>query len=140
MVTIVRKRRRVRNPALLRSIGFEFTNDPVTPACELARTAVLDPIAKALGVESDQPQKVAQVVLMRWRNRLVELRDLGWKPLQETTNWLAALNCSPATVQCSVASSIQCQHTICPWCHTRRIVRLLDRIGYGDRENFFKSM
>ncbi len=106
-------------------VNFDFTAAPVTEASHIVREVGLWPLARACGLKDPYPVKAAEVVLLRYRNRLWELQKAGWQRMLVSTNLLAAANCLPETVRCTASKSLRCHLAICPWCHMRRVTKFL---------------
>lgn len=133
------KSKRMRPPLERRElfsgfVKFEFTDAPVYESSRIAREFALWPVSNACGVPPGKPRLSARVVLDRYRNQLSKLHKLGCKQMKTLTSVVAAANCLPETVRCTVSSSLTCEMTLCPWCHTRRVTDYLKALKVNDKE------
>lgn len=122
-------------------VEFDFNDDPVSGSAIVARRAVLWPLSAAFGTEFPNPTLAARLVLLQWRDLVKRLAEAGFDKLTKFTQQTLCGNCFPSTV-CSPTRPLTfvCRYAFCPWCHSRKVERLAEKLGFDDSERFHRLL
>ena len=117
-----------------RDLYYKFHTILHEPSAHTARLAILWPILGQLANSEDGQIGALQLLLKRYRERLLELYSFGYEKLQgeDTRRLEFARNCWPSMgliEPVTGSSGGVCDRTqICPWCYGRRVIRMFDAV------------
>jgi hypothetical protein len=119
-----------------RVLDFDYTEDAVAVSALSARRAVLWLLSKEAGTTHPELKASARKVRQLWTERLNDLATTALPRYANRRLRLAMANCLPSTVRTVPGpTKLSCANTaICPWCYSRRVQLLGNRLGLDDGE------